>query len=229
MEVLFRKIFNESRIKAYRHASAEEISSVVQHIKDAIKSRKVHLVQREKNMRFLNKEHISIEGAYKVIDRFLVEKSFIGIVEDRNNDNGELYIFSIMVPIKVGQKTKNKYIYTKFKLDKNGFVEIISFHDQNEAMHADYRNAVDEKDDYLKHLAWKWKKRLDNVLPHRVKSYYSDSERLYFVFDNLDDYEEIKDLVAREIPFEFGYKTYVVKKNMKKVKNNEIEIELSYD
>ena len=96
MEALFKKIFNESRIKAYRHASAEEISSVVQHIKDAIKNRKIHLVQRDKNMKFLNKERISIQCAYKVIDRFLVEKSFIGIVEDRNNDNGELYIFSIM-------------------------------------------------------------------------------------------------------------------------------------
>lgn len=226
---LFEKIFNESRIKAYRHASREEISSVVQHIKDAIKNKKIHLIQRAKNMRFLYVEHISIPGAYKIIKKYLVEKSFIGIVEDRNNDNEELYIFSIMVPIKVGQKTKNKYIYTKFKLYKDGFVEVISFHDQNEAMHADYRNAVDEKDDYLKHLAWKWKKRLDNVLPHRVKSYYSDSERLYFVFDNLDDYEEIKDIVAREIPFEFGYKTYIVKKNMKKVKNNEMEIELLYD
>lgn len=228
MNHLFEKILFESRIKAARHFSLEEANEVCETIKKSIQQNNIEFINRDKNRDFLKQEKLTVNTAFQLLEYYLTPKNLVAVVDDRNREGNELYIFSLPINYSFKGQNKVKWIYVKINVNEHGRVKIISFHNQNEKMHADYRQSSDEQDDYLKHLAFKWAQRIKSKIGKRLIEYNNDEENIYLTFDHLDDYEKIKYVIADEVPFDFGYKTKIVLKNMEKISENIIKINLPY-
>lgn len=228
MNHLFEKILFESRIKASRHFSKDEANEICSTIKKAIQQNNIEFINRDKNRDFLKQEKLTINTAFQLLEYYLTPKNLIAVVDDRNREGNELYIFSLPINYSLRGQNKVKWIYVKINVNEHGRVKIISFHNQNEKMHTDYRQSSDGQDDYLNHLAFKWAKRIKSKIGKRLIEYSNDEENIYLTFDHLDDYEKIKYVIADEVPFDFGYKTKIVLKNMEKIDENLVKIYLPY-
>ena len=137
-ESLFENIYigsrlDETKVNAYRHHSKEEAEAVVATIKDSIKRYKFDIINRDKNLDFMHNEKLDKKTSMYIIDKFLEPRSLIAVVQNRNNPNEELYVFSIMVPV----RDRKKYIYLKVSMRSDGVVKAISWHGQTEMMHPD--------------------------------------------------------------------------------------------
>ena len=114
-ESLFESIYigsrlDETKVNAYRHHSKEEAEAVVATIKDSIKRYKFDIINRDKNLDFMHNEKLDKKTSMYIIDKFLEPRSLIAVVQNRNNPNEELYVFSVMVPV----RDRKKYIYRVF-------------------------------------------------------------------------------------------------------------------
>ena len=116
-ESLFESIYigsrlDETKVNAYRHHSKEEAEAVVATIKDSIKRYKFDIINRDKNLDFMHNEKLDKKTSMYIIDKFLEPRSLIAVIQNRNNPNEELYVFSVMVPV----RDRKKYIYLKVSM-----------------------------------------------------------------------------------------------------------------
>lgn len=211
-EKIFLEVLFETKVNAIRHHTKDEAADAVRKIKDAIKVHRFEICDRDKNLDFLRNEHLNKEMACKVIDMFLEPKNLIAIIPNRNKDGKELYLFSLVVPV----RDRKKYIYLKVEITSYGKVYCISFHGQNEKMHADYRQATDSPDNYiLEKMATVWQKTYNKFGQIKLLSATVNGDDITFHFEQPVDESDravITDL-AKAIPKDFGYKFVDVIRN----------------
>lgn len=203
-EEIFLQILFETKVNAIRHHSKEETLEAVQKIKTAIKQHRFEIVDRDKNLDFLHDEHLSKETACQLIDMFIEPKNLIAILPNRNKEGGELYLFSIVVPI----KERKKYIYLKVEITSYGKVICISMHGQNEMMHVDYRKATDSPDNYvLQKMAKIWMNTYNKFGVVKIKDFQVENDDVTFYFEEpISEDQDIAKDIARAVPKDFGYR-----------------------
>ena len=212
---LFESILIETKVNPIRHHSYEEACAVVDCIKDSIKKYKFKILNRDKNLDFMHEEHINEQTSKLIIEKFLQPKNMVAVLENRNNPNEELYLFSVTVPLPNGQK---KYIYLKVALTKDGKVTAISWHKQNELMRTDYRHAEDGDAYFLEKLGKTWEFLYNKIAkgPKIIHHYY-EGDCIYFNFEepvSEEDTQVVQDVV-RSVPKDFGYNNKDIYKNIK--------------
>lgn len=224
---LFDRILHETKVNASRHFSKEEAIAVVDTIKRSIKNYKFDIIDRDKNFRFMCDEHLSKETSKVIIDRFLEPRNLIAVLQDRNNTNSELYLFSMSVPVGPG---KMKYIYLKVSIASDGRAKAISWHSQKERMQVDYRGAKDGRDlSYLKRLGKTWMRLFNNISDVKAVEAYPDGDDLTFVFErplNEGDKDIIQN-IARSIPKDYGYSTRDIFHGLR-LKNGDLKVHLRF-
>lgn len=202
---LFLDVLFETKVNAIRHHSKEEAVEAIRKIKLAIKQHRFEIVDRDKNLDFMHDEHLNKETACMIIDKFLEPKNLIAILPNRNKEGGELYLFSLCIPV----KDRVKYVYLKVEITSYGKVIAISFHKQNEKMHADYRQATDNPDNViLKKMAQVWTRTYNKFGRVGLDDATVDGDDIIFTFErsvNDDDDDVLQDL-ARSVPKDFGYR-----------------------
>lgn len=225
-EKLFLEVLFETKVNAIRHHTKDEAAVAVRKIKDAIKVHRFEICDRDKNLDFLHNEHLDKDMACKVIDMFLEPKNLIAIIPNRNKDGKELYLFSLVVPV----RDRKKYIYLKVEITSYGKVYCISFHGQNEKMHADYRQTIDSPDNYiLEKMATIWQKTYNKFGQVKILSATADGDDITFHFEHpIDENDKmtITDL-AKAVPKDYGYKFTDIMKN-KSYDNGDIIVNLPY-
>lgn len=215
-ETLFLSILLETKANAIRHHTPEEAASAVAKIKQAIKAHRFEIADRDKNRDFMHNEHLTKETSCKIIDMFLEPKNLICVLPNRNKEGGELYLFSVCVPV----KDRKKYIYLKCEIFPYGKVVAISWHGQNEMIHPDYRMSVDKTDGDNKYF---YRKMFQNW--ERVYNRFNDNKMVDFlpngpedvtiVFEHpIDDTEEWRKNFCRTVPKDYGYHYKDIEKNM---------------
>lgn len=213
---LFEQLLSlsETKVNPVRHFSQEEAVAVVDTIKDACRRHRIEIIDRDKNLEFIHEQHLSKETAIEVINRFIEPKNLIAVLQNRNKENSELYLFSIGVPLPNGSK---RYIYMKCAIDSVGNVTVISFHKQNEKMHTDYRKAEDGDSYYLQKLGRTWMRLYNNYQNKpRIVSSHFDGDYLYFDFEKPVSEADVtvKANVIRSVPRDFGYRPIDIDRNI---------------
>ena len=203
---LFERILIETKVNAIRRHSPEEAEAVVDAIKSSIKKYKFKIAQRDKNLDFMHIEHINEETSKIIIERYLQPRNLVAVLPNRNDQNEELYLFSVCVPI---TETIRKFIYLKVAITQDGRVTAISWHKQNEKMQVDYRRAEEPDSRFLHKLGKVWMKLYNNIVesPKIINSYY-DGDCIFFNFDKVvcDSDEDVINNVCRSVPKDFGYR-----------------------
>ena len=221
-ESLFESIYigsrlDETKVNAYRHHSKEEAEAVVATIKDSIKRYKFDIINRDKNLDFMHNEKLDKKTSMYIIDKFLEPRSLIAVVQNRNNPNEELYVFSIMVPV----RDRKKYIYLKVSMRSDGVVKAISWHGQTEMMHPDYRMAVDKSDDdnryFYRKLFQNWERVYNKFNDNKMIDVLPNGpEDVTIVFEHpIDDTEEWRKNFCKTVPKDYGYHYKDIEHNMK--------------
>lgn len=141
-EIYILSKLEETKVNALRHHTKEDAVWAVDKIKQAIKSHRFEIADRDKNLDFMHDERLSKETSCRIIDMYLEPKNLIAVIPNRNRDGRELYLFSLCVPV----RDRKKYIYLKMEITSYGKAVAISWHKQNEMMHVDYRRAEDYVD-----------------------------------------------------------------------------------
>lgn len=201
---LFLDILFETKVNAIRHHSKTEAEEAVVKIKNAIKQHRFEIVRRDKNLDFMHNEHLNQETSCKLIDMFLEPKNLIAILPNRNKEGGELYLFSLCIPV----RDRKKYIYLKVEITSYGKVIAISWHGQNEKMHTDYRKATDSPDNFiLEKMADVWRKTYNRFGKVGLDETQVNGDDIIFTFERPvtdDDTDVIQDL-CKSVPKDFGY------------------------
>lgn len=221
-ESLFESIYigsrlEETKVNAYRHHTKEEAEAVVATIKDSIKRYKFDIINRDKNLDFMHSEGIDKKGSMYIIEKFLEPRSLIAVVQNRNNPDEELYVFSIMVPV----RDRKKYIYLKVSMRSDGVVKAISWHGQTEMMHPDYRMAVDKTDDdnrrFFRKMFQNWQRIYNKFNDNKmVDCLPNGSEDVTVVFEHpIEDTTEWRKNFCKTVPKDYGYHYKDIEKNMK--------------
>lgn len=215
-EELFLQILFETKVNAIRHHSKEEAFEAVQKIKTAIKQHRFEIVDRDKNLNFLHDERLSKETACQLIDMFIEPKNLIAILPNRNKEDGELYLFSIVVPV----RDRKKYIYLKVEITSYGKVICISMHGQNEMMRVDYRQATDrtgtEARNFMRKMYQNWERAYNSFNDNKmIDAFPSSDEDITIVFKHsIDDTEEFRKNFCRTVSKDYGYKFKDIERNM---------------
>lgn len=208
----------ETKVNAIRHHSKEEAVSAVEKIKRAIKGHRFEIFDRDKNLDFLHHEHINKELACQIISDYITPQSLIAILKNRDRE-GELYLFSIRIPL--GEGRKDKYIYMKCDITSYGVVKVISLHGQTEMMHPDYRQAIDKTDNddryFLRKLYQNWSRIYNKFNDNKMVDALSNGpESMTIVFESpIENIEEFKVNFCKTVPKDFGYKFSDIAKNMR--------------
>lgn len=187
-ENVFLDILRETQVMALRHSDKNEVSELVNRIRQSIGNKQLQIIPRDKNLEFIKRDlKTNINGAIDIIGSQLTEKNFVAVLEDRNVDGGELYLFTL--------KIDDKYVYLKINIDQSNKVKVVSFHKQNERIYVDYRKSIDDPYDlsFLKVVAKDWSIRYKNRNPKiKLLKYDIDPESITFKFeDNLTDFEDL--------------------------------------
>lgn len=190
-EEIFSQILRETQVMALRHKGENEAEELVNKIKKAIEDKKFEIVPREQNLSWLKKLNLNYKTAREKIYEQLTPKNFVAVLEDRNNQGEELYLFCLKIDGKW-------YTYMKvaFLEDK---VVAISFHSQTERIYVDYRKSNDDQYDlsYLKCVAKDWIFRYNNRNPaNKMKDYDLTFDSILISFEQFPGREVVPDLVA---------------------------------
>lgn len=213
---VFLEILLETKANAIRHHTPEEAAEVVAKIKQAIKAHRFEIADRDKNRDFMHNEHLTKETSCKIIDMFLEPKNLICILPNRNKEGGELYLFSVCVPV----KDRKKYIYLKCEIFPYGKVVAISWHGQNEMMHADYRQATDRTEQdvskFMHNLYKNWERIYNRFNDNKmIDCLPNGDEDITIVFEHpIEDTEEFRKNFCRTVPKDYGYKYKDIEHNM---------------
>lgn len=219
ISLLFESLLEETTVSAIRHFTPEEADGVVAQIKRAITSYvNFDIVDRDKNRDFMKAEKLDKNISKQIIMKFLEPSQMVAVLQDRNHPDNELYLFSVEVPM---PNNKKRYIYLKVSMNKHGKVSAISWHNQNEKIHVDYRKAQDETDSsMILSMGKAWKYLFNKVHNNRngikMVTTYADGENITLVFNepvNDDNDDEIID-VCRSVPKDFGMRFKDVQSNM---------------
>ena len=147
---------------------------------------------------------------------FIEPKNLIAILPNRNKEDGELYLFSIVVPV----RDRKKYIYLKVEITSYGKVICISMHGQNEMMRVDYRQATDrtgtEARNFMRRMYQNWERVYNSFNDNKmIDAFPSGDEDITIVFKHsIDDTEEFRKNFCRTVPKDYGYKFKDIERNM---------------
>ena len=197
-------ILRETQVMALRHTQNKEVSEIVNRIKQSIGNRTFEIIPRDKNIEFVKRElKTDLRGAVDLIQSRLSEKDFVAILEDRNDDGNELYLFTL--------KLDGKYIYLKISLDFSNKAKAISFHKQNERIYVDYCKSIDDPYDlsFVKIVAKDWSIRYNNRNPEtKLLKYDILPDSIIFEFENnLTNFEDL----IRSCPRDKGLNVFKLK------------------
>lgn len=209
--------FLETRLIAKRHLSKREIENLVNTIKSSIQAGNYEVIERSKNLEYAKSEGLNTpQDIATAVSYFLSQDAFRSVVTDRNKESDELYVFSV----RVRKGSSQKKIYIKVSVDKQShFVRIISFHNQESNMYADYTKAKDYEDDSLQQLfALKWETAFNRIArKYRITDYQVSREPQngYLLAFTLKKEEEgslssadtfyLKNVLLRSFPQDMGY------------------------
>lgn len=208
-DILVISKLEETKVNAIRHHTKEDAAWAVDKIKQSIKAHRFEIADRDKNLDFMHDEHLSKETSCKVIELYLEPKNLIAVIPNRNKEGGELYLFSICVPV----RDRKKYIYLKVEITSYGKVVAISWHKQNEMMHADYRQAVDFTDNrILMQMMKVWQRTYNKFAKNTMIGGEVEDDYVIFRFENELDSIDMTNLY-KTAPKDFGYKFKDIQNN----------------
>lgn len=210
----------ESRVFSTRHLTIEEKKAVIDCLRNSIRRGKIRISDRPENSDFMEKYHLSDQDVLKYLGKYIEPKDIKAALRSRKNPSEELYICNSRV------SNSKVFLYVKFSLRSDGFVDVISFHGSSEPVYTSYEKASDFQDKSFEEKAMRKTvynyKKFSNVNKNEIIDFFLSDNKVRFTFKDPVD-EATKAGIIKSLPSDMGLDR---KRMIKGMTDNSVYIEV---